>query len=100
MHGFGHGMKDSEAALVRADFVGCTEAIQVIVEESICSLNELLKGRTAGRFDETIWIMGSRERRHADGEARGKEAIQGAHSGVLAGFIGIEAKNYFVHVAF
>src|SRR6185369_10251709 len=67
LQGLGHGLADAELTFIRLNIVGGAKPVQVVVKESLGSLDQLLEGRPALLFDKAIWVVGRGHRRYADG---------------------------------
>ena len=91
MRGLGHRGEHGEAALVGAEVVLRTQAVEVVVEEVFRALDELREGRTAVRLDEAVRVVRRGHGGDADGEAAGEQDVERAHGGVLSGVVGVEA---------
>ena len=61
---------------------------------------KLLEGLAAGFLDEAVGIVRGGNDGDANGQAGGEQAVERTDGGVLAGVVGIEAEDDFIHVTF
>jgi hypothetical protein len=99
LYGIAHFLYDVDPAAVRVGIVHAAEVAEKEVEESGRVGDQLVEGIGAVLANEAVRVVRPRDDGDADGQAAGKQVVEGTQRGLLPGGVGVEAEDDLLGVS-